>query len=269
MAVGSDPISALRQAVHAEDGRLTDSAYRATAHLFAETQRDPGLLESFGAEYGRVEALLCVDRTGSPVPISDAALADYRQTVAASPDFGLWFRRASLPNGRPALLIARWLCHIAGLRHRTVHLFLDHPTLSDHTVLQLRGLDKAEAPGLIDLPAAGHVVGMETVEEALQKEVDEELDLSLDSLESLACLGSYAYEDTGGTNAEYRTIYRGRLSREAWMRLGAGDDELLAIAFLPLSKLRALVTAHPERVASGLSASLALYERTRYRRGGG
>ncbi len=269
MVLSPESVSELRQIVHDADGELTAAAYRAAEQVFADMKRDPEVQEALGKEFGQEEALLCVDRTGLPVPVGDAELVDFGRTIAASPDFGLWFRRSTLPNGRSTLLIARWLCHIAGLRHRTVLLFLDHPTLSDHTVVQLRGLGKAEAPGLIDLPAAGHVVGLETIDEALRKETGEELGLTLDSIECLTCLGSYEHADTGANNAEYRTVYRGRLRREAWLRLGAGDEELLAIAFLPMNKLQALVAAHPERVASGLSASLPLYGRTRNGKDGG
>jgi 8-oxo-dGTP pyrophosphatase MutT (NUDIX family) len=238
---------------------MTDAAFRATTHLFAEAQRDPKLLEAFGAEYERVEALLCVDRTGEPVAVNATTLADLRRAVQKAPELGRWFREATLPDGRRAVLISRWLCHAAGFRHRTVHLLLDHPTLLDHTVLQVRGLNRPEAPGLFDLPAAGHVAGLETVEDALRKELREELNVSLNAVEDLTCLGSYTYADLDGVNVEYRTVFRGRLSEVDWMRLGASDEELLAIVFLPVHKLAALITAHPERVASGLSGSLGRY----------
>mgnify|MGYP000880263643 CR=1 FL=1 len=251
------PLAALRRTVSDEDGRLTHAAVSAAARLLARTQRDPALLEVFGAEYARTEYLLNVDRDGTPVPAANETVADFRRLAEATPDFGRWFREATLSDGRATLLVARWLCHAAGFRHRTVELFLDHPALPDHTVLQVRGLQMAEAPGLFDLPAAGHVSGTESVEAAFSKELQEELGVSIGAVEQLAALGTYAYAD--GTNAEHRTVYRGRLSEADWLKLSAGDDELLAITCLPVHKLQSLIAAQPERVASGLRGSFGLY----------
>lgn len=253
----SGPLAALQRTVFDEDGQLSATAYAAVKRLFTRTQRDPALLKALGSEYARVEYLLNVAQDGAPVAAGTDIIEDFHRVVEAMPDFERWFREATSSDGRATLLIARWLCHAAGFRHRTVELFLDHPTLLDHTIVQVRGLQKAEAPGLFDLPAAGHVSDTESVDAALSKELQEELGVSIGAVSDLTALGTYAYAD--GTNVEHRAVYRGRLSEADWLNLSAGDDELLAITCLPVHKLQALIAAQPERVASGLRGSFGLY----------
>lgn len=253
----SGPLAALQRTVRDEDGQLTGTSYDAVKRLFTRTQREPTLLQALGPEYARAEFLLNVDQEGVPVVAGDSIIEDYARVVEVTPNFERWFREGMGSDGRPTLLVARWLCHAAGFRHRTVELFLDHPTLSDHTVLQVRGLQKAEASGLFDLPAAGHVSGIGSVEAALGNELQEELGVHISAVRDLTALGAYAYAD--GANVEHRTVYRGRLSEADWLKLSAGDDELLAITCLPVYKLQALIAAQPERVASGLRGSFGLY----------
>ena len=135
--------------------------------------------------------------------IGTSSLVDFNETLEHYPGFGRWFRAAQV-GGTPVLLVARWLCHLAGFRHRTVQLFLEHPTAEAYTLLQVRGLDKAEAPGSFDLPAAGHVAGVDTIEEALFAELEEELGLRAEDLDGLAAVGRYVYGDAVAETAFLR-----------------------------------------------------------------
>jgi isopentenyldiphosphate isomerase len=197
------------------------------------------------------------------VPGDETLLRNFQETVAKHPDFDTWFRQVPMPNSdTSALLIARWLCHLGGFRHKTVHLFIDHPTLDNHTLIQVRGLNKAESPGCFDLPMAGHVVRLESVKDTLIKELGEELGLELEELEEITLLGSrglISNPHPGFHNVEHHVVFRGRLSATGWQNVNANDHEVAAVAIFPLTDLQQMIVRFPNRVASGLKSSLALY----------
>ena len=264
------PVKPVRQtiaAVEKADHQLNQAAYRQVRRLFDSCQSNPLYLQNvqqMAPEYGRREFLMCVDRQGNPVVTSEKTIADFCETVARCPDFELWFRKAERPgHDAPVLLVARWLCHLVGFRHGTVHLFIDHPTLTDHTLVQVRAVDKAESPGCFDLPAAGHAVGLESVQDTLFKELLEELGLERDALHGLTWLGGYEYCEPAGQpgfrNVEYRAVFQGRLSREGWLEVSAADDEVAAVAVFSLAELGEMIARFPERIASGLGASFPVY----------
>ena len=261
-------IQELVDAVAASDHELTEAAFDAV-HTFLHrcSERPRGMQDAcrrVAPEYGRAEHLLCVDRFGKGTNTPVHVLNQSRTLCKRQPAVGTWFRTVDPPDAsKPTLLIARWLCHLAGFRHRTVHLFLDHPILSDHTLIQVRGIDKEEAPGRFGLPVAGHIVGLDTVQETLAKELGEELGLSSDVLVDLRHLGCYE----GGhpsdpdelRNVEYHEVYRARLSSEGWLCAHARDSEVAAIAAFQTADLIAMIDRFPERVASGLKGSLPMY----------
>jgi hypothetical protein len=116
--------------VTAEGHQLTDAAYRAVERLFEQSHSTPATLQAIqtGAkEYGQEEFLLCVDQHGTPTSISKQTLEDFRIKADHYPDFQPWFHPIHLGDDQLTLLIARWLCHLVGFRHRAVLLFLDHP----------------------------------------------------------------------------------------------------------------------------------------------
>jgi isopentenyldiphosphate isomerase len=177
------------------------------------------------------------------------------------PDLKHWLQEARF-DGRQVLLVARWLCHLAGFRHRTVQLFLDHPTIKGYTLLQVRGYAKAEAPGCFDTPCAGHVAGLATVEQALYDELGEELGLERSDVSRPEGLGSYAYRDAADNptwrNVEYRAVYRSRLRAGALSRIRFVDGEVAAVALFATSEITHLIEAQPGHVASGLAGSWGL-----------
>ena len=162
------------------------------------------------------------------------------------------------------LLAARWLCHLAGIRHRAVLIFLDHPSRTDLVLMQMRSLDKLESPGAFDLPVAGHVPGLATPGAALAAEMAEELGLHPGDVADLRLVGAYdsARPDAGATrcNAEYRLVYRGRVGADVIDRVRFADGEVAALALFAVDQVRALVAAQPERAAPGLVESLYLLD---------
>jgi isopentenyldiphosphate isomerase len=262
-------ISRLRAQTTQADHCLTPSTYHEIRRLFEACASDPSTLDALRArapEYAGREFLLNIDEQGEPVHPTPPVLAGYRRTLRRHPAFALWLeeRRSA---GRPLLLVSRWLCHLAGFRHRTVQLFLDHPAADGYTLLQVRGFDKAEAPGCFDTPCAGHVTALQSLDEALLEELAQELGLDRSDLSPPEFLGRYQYRDAidGPTryNVELRTVHRSRLLPGALSRIRFLDREVAALALFAASEVEPLLDTAPDRVASGLAASWPLYLRAR------
>ncbi|MBN2002618.1 MAG: tyrosine-type recombinase/integrase [Anaerolineae bacterium] len=256
-------LSDIATVVKAADHQLTDTVYRKVSQFFLECQSDSTRMleiEQAGKEYSKREFFVCVNRDGQPVIQGEKVIEDFRKTIDHYPEYEFWFQEALLPDNRPTLLVARWLCHSVGFRHRVVHLFLDHPELKDCTLLQVRAIDKAESPGCFDLPAAGHVSGIEALEVALRAELAEELGLRVTALTDFVQLGSYAYLDSPeNRNVEHRTVFYGRLSTADWLKINADSPKVAAIVSIPIAKLHDMIADLPESVASGLRGSFSLY----------
>ena len=254
--------------VTASNHQLTEAVLDAIHMFLSRCDEQPGGMqnacERIAPEYGREEYLLCVDCSGKGTSVPTQLLAQVRTLCREQPALGAWFRIVISPDScEPTLLIARWLCHLAGFRHRTVHLFLDHPILSDHTLIQVRGIDKKEAPGRFGLPVAGHIAGLDTALETLSRELEEELGLSCSLLADLRRLGCYESRHPSDPdelrNVEYHEVYRARLRSEGWLCAHARDAEVAAIAAFQRDDLYAMIERFPERVASGLKGSVSMY----------
>ncbi len=260
---------ALRAEVAAANWELTSAVLEHIQRVFmdqyAHTRRSPATLTR---EWQQNEYLQVVDDQGRPSPFTSAMRRLYDQTLANASDFRKWLKIAPIteqPN-QPSfiLLAARWLCHLAGLRHPTVEIFIDPPGLRGLTLVQVRGMDKFESPGCFDIPCAGHVSGMDTAEQALQKELLEELNLAVEDLENLRLVARYNthpdLRSTGPRNNEHRVLYQARLRADRVAKIRFTDGEVVGLGVYSVPELRALVTAYPERVAGGLSEAMPYYQ---------
>lgn len=257
----------LRAAVETAGHSLTPSVFDRAVSLFNEMyaagEHTPAELTR---EYEHKEFLVALDETGRPNQPTQAMLDTCSRMLRAHPAFGRWFQEGRMPEGEPVLMAARWLCHLVGLRHGTVEIFIDPPggELKGFTLVQVRGMDKLEAPGAFDIPCAGHISGADSVEVSLGKELGEELNLTLDSLADLRLLGRYnSYNESterGLVNNEYRVLYRATLKPDAVRRIRFTDGEVAGLSVFAVKELRALVQKFPERVASGLSDAIGYYE---------
>ncbi|MBE0698899.1 MAG: NUDIX domain-containing protein, partial [Anaerolineaceae bacterium] len=218
--------------------------------------------------------LLIVGPDGQPVGVEEGLLARFQETVNAHSNMEKWFQVGALRGdfgvadempGEPVLLAARWLCHLSGLRHRTVEIFLDLPGVEEgHTLVQVRGMDKIDGPGAFDFPCAGHAVGTETAQEALRKELGEELNLAPEDLEDLHLVARYIHSAHTRTvslfyNEEYRYLHRARIKPAAVPHIRFHDGEVGALALFNYAELCALAERFPERIASGLGDALGYY----------
>jgi 8-oxo-dGTP pyrophosphatase MutT (NUDIX family) len=253
---------AVRREAAADEHTLGQAAFARLQAVFA-AQREGGPLApaQLTREWGREEFLLLVDDQGQPFRPPAALTTALKELSAANPEAASWLRIAT--QGGPGILAARWLCHLAGLRHSTVEIFIDPPHLEGHTLVQVRGMDKFESPGAFDIPCAGHVDGLDSHTESLVKELGEELNLSLHDLDDLRLLAHYnsdaPMQDCGSLNYEHRVLYRARLKPEAAGRIRFNDGEVAALAVFSLPELHALSKRYPERVASGLGDALGFY----------
>ncbi len=258
------PWSGLRRVVIAENRVLSRAIFERVRQIFVEfyeeRKLDPGELT---IEYTRAEFLLVVDDQGEATGMDPTVLQMYRDTTTTHPDFSRWFSETSTTERGHILLAARWLCHLVGLRHRTVEIFIDPPHLEGHTLAQIRGLDKYEAPGAFDIPCAGHVSGIDTAEESLRKELAEELNLSFDDFDVFHLIARYnSYTDgrvKESVNPEYRFLYRASLKSTAAERIRFTDGEVAGLAVFSVAELRGLIERFPERIASGLSDAMGFY----------
>lgn len=258
---------ALRYAAAAADYVLNCYLYEQIRKLFLDEYagQDGRSPAGLTREYGQQEYLLVVDAAGSPASVDAAILDDFAQTARMYPDFLRWFRLDTNPGaGQPVLLVARWLCHLSGLRHITVEIFLDPPAMDDFTLVQVRGLGKVESPGAFDLPCAGHISGVDDVLVSLAKELEEELGLALNDLSELREINRFdAPLSSGGPepqNHEFRVVFQARLKANSVGHIRFTDGEVAGLAVFSLPELRLLVERYPERVASGLREAIGMVQ---------
>jgi isopentenyldiphosphate isomerase len=254
--------TAVERAGRVLDGTSYGLVKRLRDKIRSEPSRQLAALRALIPEYGRPEFLAPLYPAGNLAYPPAEVLADYRQAVEEDSDFVSWFCESAAPSGRTILLPARWLCHLAGFRHATVQLFIQHPTLPDQLLVQVRGLSRPEAPGNFDSPVAGHVPGFRAAAEVILQELGEEIGLTPENIEDLRQVASYDYGEppaaTGICNREYRTVFAARLAQDAWPRLRFPDAEVAAICIFAVNELATLIERYPERIASGLRASFPL-----------
>ena len=259
-----EPWHDLQRQVAGADHVVSRDVYYKIRQLFLSSLDDLPDLQQISPEYGKLEFLLCVHGTRELVPFLPEVLEDFEQTASLHPEFARWFK-ADKPKGSDlaVLLVARCLCHLIGIRHRTVHLFIDHPQVDDYTLVQVRGLGKVESPGCFDLPAAGHIAGLALTTDTLLKELEEELGLDRNDIVNLEQIGCYEYEGvedgSGVHNVEFRTVFRSRLKDGRLDGIRFVDGEVAAVCLFTMRELEVLLDTFPEMVASGLRASFPIY----------
>jgi len=223
-------------------------------------------MQSLTSEFGKGEFLQCVNRKGVVVKTDARILKDFRKIVKHYPEFDQWFKESVIEENDkkiPVLLVARWLCHLIGIRHLSVHLFIDHPNWNGYTLVQVRSLKKFEAPGHFDLPVAGHVKENESEEHTLECECREELNLAPTDIITPKRLGGYEYSSPPGVsniqNIEFRSVYRSTIKSESLARIKFSDQEVAAISIFSVPDLQKLINGPSEHVASGLEKSFPVY----------
>lgn len=171
-------------------------------------------------------------------------------------------------NGETTGIVApRWLCHLLGLGHRTVHLALATP--QDWLVLQVRSRH-VDWPGRIDLAVTGHVRAGLSWEEAIQREAQEELGLNVRLDANMLAPPGFTQVDTfirHESDSEnppvhilhVTRLYAARLTAAGLAGLRFSDGEVSALYLCSPAEASRLIVEEPHRVAPGLAQSLPRY----------
>jgi isopentenyldiphosphate isomerase len=177
--------------------------------------------------------------------------------------------RAEQPTGVTA---PRWLCHLLGLCHRTVHLVLRTP--QDLLVLQVRSRH-VDWPGCLDLAVTGHVRAGLDWGQAAQQEALEELGLDVAPAAGhlappgLQPVGTpYRRREVDSDNPPVFTchltqIYAGNLTAAGLAALRFPDGEVAALHLCSEAEARRLLDEERHRLAPGLVQSLPRYLQAR------
>lgn len=254
------------ETVRASDYVLSDTAFEALVAAFRALDEHAPRWSGAIPDYNRREYFVNVHRSlrgGSPLLPSEALSTRYSEVVAESASFAHWFALQVTVDG-PLLMPNRWLAHQTGFRHRVIHVFIDPVDCPGHTFVQLRSLTKPNAPGCFDVAVGGHVDGLRALDETVQAELGEELGLdTARDIASIDYVGQYDYEGHGTdletVNVEQRSVYRAVLAPGALGNLHFADGEVAALCQFRCDELESLLARYPERFASGLLESYAMY----------
>ncbi|MGR3310707.1 MAG: NUDIX domain-containing protein [Candidatus Brocadiales bacterium] len=262
----NDFISKIRIKLLTANSNLNKAMYQEIKNFFLHCINNPELIDnlswmSFG--YEKKEFLPNVDETGRLVSTDKSVIEDYKKTVNEHRQFGLWFTERRDKQNNQRLLVARWLSHLVGIRHRCSHIFIDHPEWKDYTLIQVRSFNKIESPGCFDLPVGGHSINLDSTKATAKKELREELNIGLNDFENFSEIGSYNFTDPFETNilnnVEFRTVFCGKLKPDGLLKMKFMDKEVSAIAIFEMQELLIMIDKFPERIASGLLNSIPLY----------
>ncbi len=139
--------------------------------------------------------------------------------------------------------------HGNNLRHRAVHILIFNPT--GEVYLQQRSRWKDRHPLKWDSSAAGHVIVAERYDETAQRELKEELGISV-SLKKIAKLSA-----SERTDYEFVWLYRGEVAGN----LFPNRTEIETGAFFPEQVIDGWVAARPEDFAPGFIECWKVYRR--------
>jgi len=208
---------------------------------------------SYGDNTTQSELDLLHDRLSAYKPLADAA----------DEIFSLVDSQGKITE----LKASRWLCHLLGLRHKSVHVLLQwqSPSMGNVFIFQVRSWRKSDSPGHLDISVGGHVTA-DTVSplgvDSAYREMKEELGLDRNDLidkELLFRAGYKSYdqdESQGFYNAEWRDVYVGVL--ENLNKLGFSDGEVVGLYLCPESEAENLLSQTFIPLASALRLSLPL-----------
>ncbi len=145
-------------------------------------------------------------------------------------------------------IVDREFAHRNGILHKTIHCwFVD----SDYVYFQIRG-KSGSFPGLLDVTAGGHISSGEKTEEAIRREVREELGIQI-SLEELKYVGNhrFVYRDDEQFVREFSDVFLAR-AEKGFSTFKPDPAEVSGIAAIPFVEgrevIRREITFLPVRV---------------------
>lgn len=163
-------------------------------------------------------------------------LAEWRVRLERPPVHGEEWLDVVGPHGEPYGWSApRWFCHLLGLRHRVIYVYLTTP--QGLLALQMRAHTKPEWPSLFDTTVAGHVKAGLGWEEGVMAEIEEELGLSAEHRarwlveERLKPIGGYERYSVDESSPPYRNrqvnrVFAGALTAWGLAHIRFADGEV-------------------------------------------
>ena len=225
---------------------------------------DAAQLDHLAHDLARVEQ-------GAPLSQAevDARAARWEAVIHPRPKHYEPFDLVTCEGERTGVIAPRWLCHLLGLCHRTVHLVLRTP--QELFVLQVRGRH-LDWPGLLDLAVTGHVRAGLDWQQAMQQEAAEELGLDLSpaagmiTAAGLHTVGqSYRRSNADSLNppvhiCHVTQVFAATLTPAGLAGLRFADGEVEAMYLATAGEVARLIAETPPRVAPGLAQSWPYYQ---------
>lgn len=160
----------------------------------------------------------------------------------------------------------RWACHLLGLRHTIVDILLlwNSPVLGPVFVFQVRGWNRPEAPGHVDISVAGHVAGREPMrsEDAAYREMNEELGLQKKDLIHTGLIHMTGYESYNEDpqrhfyNSEWREVFVAEVSTQGFNRIHFPDNEVVGLYLCPEKEINNFLSQKIIPIAQALRLSV-------------
>ena len=201
-------------------------------------------------------------------PEIDALAARWEAVLCPRPKHYEPFDLVTAGDVLTGVTAPRWLCHLLGLCHRTVHLVLHTP--QDWLVLQVRGR-QVDWPGLLDLSVTGHVRAGLSWQQALHQEAAEELGLDLSPAAGMitpvgvqAVGAPYRRREADSLNppvhiCHLTQVFAAALTPAGLASLRFADGEVEGLYLASAGEISRLVQEGSDRLAPGLIQSWPIY----------
>lgn len=199
---------------------------------------------------------------------ADALVARWQPVIQPRPKHFEPFDLTTDDGATTGVVVPRWLCHLLGLCHRTVHLVLRTP--QNWLALQVRGRH-VDWPGRLDLSVTGHVRAGLSWQQAIYQEASEELGLDLSpqtqmlTAAGLQTVGApYRRCEADSLNppvhiCHITQVFTATLTPAGFAALRFADGEVEGLYLCGETELDHLLTTTPERIAPGLAQSWPVY----------
>lgn len=156
----------------------------------------------------------------------------------------------------------RWLCHLIGLRHGTVHIILWSAHNKPRMLFQLRSRMKKDFPLHIELSVTGHGGMEKDWLVSAYREMQEEIGLTAENLTgNLIFVGnnfmSYDEDKNNFHDREFVRIYTQRLRPSGVGSLSLREDEVEKIYFISEDNISGICSKF--KIAPGLKHTLPFY----------